>query len=571
MKLLCKTLGWTMIVVLAFGSRAAAKQGYGTLTGVVLDSSGTPQMGATVFLISEDLRGKTVAQLLSNQSGTFSTDRVKPGKYAVRVSLAGYLPAVEQHVAVIADLTTMLRVHVNSVFASLDTLRRKPDVSAEPDDWKWVLRSTAAQRAILQWRDSDVYTSAIPADRPRAGRPHGIIQVTNGSPRFGSPSSLPYAPATAVSYDQRLGNLGRVLLAGQMSYQLGYQRGASGAFASIWLPSGTSERGPETIFVLHQSKFGEAGLMFQEMRLDHTEQFALGDRLYVRAGAEYLRAGIESSVTALRPHIELDAVVTPGWTTSLVIASDPLQTPWGEGQALGSAITELDSLPTVLFHGGKPVLEGSWHEEFSVRHKMTDHARLEAAVFHDSSKHQAIFGSAPAANPNFVQDVLSNAYLYDGGATSSWGARVAFRQKFYRAMEFTAVYDLAGALSPTAELNPVSTAFLNNTATRTHHGISGRISGKLPGAGTQLSASYKWVSGTALSRVDAFGEAQTQIDPNLHFSIRQPLPGLNGRWEALADFSNLLAQGYVSASGADSRIVLVTVPRAFRGGVSFQF
>ena len=44
------------------------------------------------------------------------------------------------------------------------------------------------------------------------------------------------------------------------------------------------------------------------------------------------------------------------------------------------------------------------------------------------------------------------------------------------------------------------------------------------------------------------------MDPNLHLSIRQPLPGLNGRWEALADFSNLLAQGYVTVNGQDSRI-----------------
>ena len=87
----------------------------------------------------------------------------------------------------------------------------------------------------------------------------------------------------------------------------------------------------------------------------------------------------------------------------------------------------------------------------------------------------------------------------------------------------------------------------------------------------QFSASYKWVSGTALSRMDQFGEAAYQMDPNLHLSIRQPLPGFSGRWEALADFSNLLAQGYVTVNGQDSRMMLVPVLRSFRGGVSFQF
>ena len=94
---------------------------------------------------------------------------------------------------------------------------------------------------------------------------------------------------------------------------------------------------------------------------------------------------------------------------------------------------------------------------------------------------------------------------------------------------------------------------------------------KFPARSTQFSASYKWINGTALSRLDAFGEAAYQIDPNLHLSIRQPLPGFSGRWEALADFSNLLAQGYVTVNGQDSRMHFVPILRSFRGGVSFQF
>jgi hypothetical protein len=39
----------------------------------------------------------------------------------------------------------------------------------------------------------------------------------------------------------------------------------------------------------------------------------------------------------------------------------------------------------------------------------------------------------------------------------------------------------------------------------------------------------------------------------------------------LADFGNLLAQGYMPVNGQESRIMLVPVFRSFRGGVSFQF
>ncbi len=193
MKSICRALGWVIVVVLAVGARADAKQGYGTLSGVVSDPSGTPQMGATVWLISEDLGGRTVSQLLSNQYGTFFTDHLKPGNYAVRVSLAGFLPAMERHVAVAADLTTMLRVQMSSVFASLDTLRRKPDVTSEPDDWKWVLRSSAATRTILQWRDSDPVFSAstIGAELPGAQQPAwtGAVDKRRAASRLSLQSS----------------------------------------------------------------------------------------------------------------------------------------------------------------------------------------------------------------------------------------------------------------------------------------------------------------------------------------------------------------------------------------------
>src|ERR1700688_619191 len=139
MRSICRTLCWTTVLVAVLAVSAPAKQGYGTLSGVVLDPSGLPQMGASVWLISED-GGRVTSQLLSIQDGAFSADHLKPGKYAVRVSLAGFLPAMERHIAVVADLTTLLRVQVDSVFSSLDTLRRKSDPTAETDDWKWVLR-----------------------------------------------------------------------------------------------------------------------------------------------------------------------------------------------------------------------------------------------------------------------------------------------------------------------------------------------------------------------------------------------------------------------------------------------
>src|SRR5271168_2357092 len=136
MKSIFRTLGWVLVGTLAFAAAVAAKPGYGTISGVVLDPSGTPQMGASIWLISEDAGGRMIAQVLSNQYGAFLSDHLKPGNYAVRVSVAGFLPAMERHVAVVSNLTTLLRVQVETLFSSLDTLRRKSDTPAEQDDWK---------------------------------------------------------------------------------------------------------------------------------------------------------------------------------------------------------------------------------------------------------------------------------------------------------------------------------------------------------------------------------------------------------------------------------------------------
>src|SRR4029077_19938851 len=204
MKSTCRTLGWVLVVTSVFASSAAAKQGYGTLSGVVLDPAGTPQMGASVWLMSEDAGGRTVAQINSDQHGAFFTDHLKPGEYAVRVAVAGFLPAMEHHVAVMSNLTTLLRVQVDTVFSSLDTLRRNSTAPAEQDDWKWVLRSSTATRTILQWDDTgkEIASNSLGEDLPKARRPRALVQVTNGALRAGSPSNFPNAPATAVSYDQ---------------------------------------------------------------------------------------------------------------------------------------------------------------------------------------------------------------------------------------------------------------------------------------------------------------------------------------------------------------------------------
>jgi hypothetical protein len=282
------------------------------------------------------------------------------------------------------------------------------------------------------------------------------------------------------------------------------------------------------------------------------------------------------SATSLRPRLELESRISDDWHAALIFAEEPgAPTPLESderqiGGELAAALNELDSFPTLLWRGGRPVIEGGWHEELAAERKVGTRAKLQVAGFHDDNRHVAVFGHGndlPASD--YFQDYFSNGFAYDGGSSGSWGTRVAFREQLADGVELTAIYAFAGALSPVEGAEGPMRDVLR---TAMHSSVGANVSGKLPHSGTRVTAGYKWVSGTTVSRTDAFGESLYQMEPFLHVKVRQALPKFGpGRWEASAECENLFAQGYVSVNTQDGRAVLVPAFRTFRGGMSLQF
>ena len=555
-------------------SLAQAKAAAGKLSGVVRDSSGTPQMGATVEIVPEMAAKAASFGLLTNMQGVFHDERLAPGLYTVRVTLAGFLPTVQQHVRISAHLTTIVRVELESMFASLDQLRRQPSAgSVESDDWKWVLRSASVTRPVLQWVD-DGSTTASNVDFDTKGiRPRARLDFTDGNRHAGSASNLPSAPSTAFAYDQKLGGSSRLLLAGQASYDSDI---AGGGIATVWLPTGTLGVGPRSALVLRESKIGPNGPTFRGVRMEQDGALALNDRALLRYGAEYVLVGMVKSATSLRPRLELDTRITDAWHAAMIFAEEPgVVAPVDSdereiGSELAAALNELDSFPTLLWRDGRPVLEGGWHEEIAAERKLGSNSEIQVAAFHDDNRHVAVFGRGndlPAAD--YFQEYSSNAFAYDGGSSGNWGMRVALRQKVSDSTEFTAVYAYSGVLSPSEAAEGSTRSMLRNNM---YSSVGANVSTKLPRLGTKVSAGYKWVGGPAVSRLDPYGESLFQMVPFLHVGVRQALPKFApGHWEAIANCDNLFAQGYVSLNTQDGRAVLVPAFRTFRGGLSVQF
>jgi hypothetical protein len=558
-------LGWAILMALAAVPAAAGP--YGKISGIVVDPKGTPQMGATVLIRSEALTGGPAPlQLLSNERGAFSSDKILPGAYTVRVTLAGFLPTVERHVRIDPSLTTMLRVELNSVFSSLDRLRRKPKHEPDPDEWAWVLRSSPATRPVLQYSAEE---AAAGHESRRSQRVHGRVELTSGARRPGSPSNLADAPSTAFAYEQGIGVRGRLVMAGQASYE----RGAAASLSTLWLPGGEAGRGPRTSMVLRRSTMGPGGPVFRGARIDHASQFMVGDSVLVRYGAEYILVGLGKPASSFRPRTEVAWLMGPEWQASLTVAPRPLATGDLGASPMQTALFAMDAFPAVMMRDSRVVLEGGWHEEAAVERHIGPNTRFVASVFHDRGGHTAVFGRGPSVSPDMLQDYFSNAFTYDGGSSASWGTRVVYEQKIAGEWDATFIYAYGGALATVDSELPPDAELRDLFRTAYRHSVAAKASGRLPRMGTRVAVSYKWISGEAVSRQDAYGEGLYQLDPALNVSFRQPLPRmfLPGKVEALADFRNLLAQGYVPVNTAEGQVVLIPALRSFRGGLSFQF
>src|SRR6476620_2572785 len=94
------------IVMLAIASTAAAQAVYGSVAGIVRDSTGALLPGATVTITS--VERNTVDTVTTNDSGVYLKERLLPGTYEIRAELAGFKSAVVPSAQISVDTQTPL-------------------------------------------------------------------------------------------------------------------------------------------------------------------------------------------------------------------------------------------------------------------------------------------------------------------------------------------------------------------------------------------------------------------------------------------------------------------------------
>ncbi len=126
-----------VIVALAFAgapSIAAAQAVYGSLGGLVTDSSGGALPGATVTIRSLDRN--VVDTVVANESGNYAKDRLLPGAYEVKAELTGFKTAVVERVTVSVDTQTPInfRLEVGSMTEAVTVSGGAPLLKTDRSD-----------------------------------------------------------------------------------------------------------------------------------------------------------------------------------------------------------------------------------------------------------------------------------------------------------------------------------------------------------------------------------------------------------------------------------------------------
>ncbi len=567
----------------------------GTIAGVVTDSTGIPQPGATVSLYNR--LDRLLQQALTSPKGAFSFELLLPDVYAVRVSLASFLPALKRNILVQPGMQSLLNVSLAGLFSSIQLVSISPGYRPlMTDDWKWVLRSASATRPVLRllpevdFSDplrraslSSIFSDTRGLVRLSAGD-QGRVSFLGNEPDLGTAFAL----ATSVyghNQVQVSGNVGYSPLSGLPSagFRTSYRRELPGGMApevrltmrQLFLParaasaitSGQQQAAP-ALRTLSGALLERAQLS-DDLRLEYGlsfESVTFLDRLnyfspYARVSYHRGEAGdFQFSYASGAPPAELYA--SPG-----------------ESEAeFQHDLAALAMFPRVSLHRGAARVQRAQSLEAGYRKRVGSRS-YSAATYRESVTNVALTLASPAgleAGPDLLPELFSDTWVLNAGRYRSLGYMASMSQHLGERLEMTMAYGSGGALTVSRDALPADSPDELRQLIRTsrRHSLTARVAGVAPSTGTQFLTSYQWTNVRSLTPAHMFLTQTVREGLGLNLLLRQPLPyfgALPGRIEASADLRNLLAQGYVPLNLNGRRVYLMHTPRSLRGGLSFIF
>jgi hypothetical protein len=542
----------------------------GSISGIVKNGNGAPQMGALVEIFSVGAMQPIVA--FTSQSGGYQAPNLVPGNYRLKVTAASYLPSLVENVVVHSGGRAIINVTLNTLAEAIRFLPPRQMSAQEQDDWKWTLRS-AANRPILRFDEDHGFVLAKSARneahdfRPLTGSVAFVAGAQadgfGSAPDYGTSFDVQQAlfSADTLSFDGRVGN-GNGQPAGviRASYKHQFSSGETPTFA-VTLRR-TAPSGSAITNALNSVAFTFSNT---------TNLAGLVDLSY---GSEVQDVQFIRHISGIRPFASAGLHLGKNTTVEYRYTTEEPSSPFDRALEKGDDATI--STPRISVVALAPALERDRHQEIAVSHK-EGNTNFQAAVYFDRVSNLALTGSGDVSSiaSDVIPDFTSDTFTFNGGELDTHGVRVVAEHTFSR--ELTALLDYAygGAVSA-PELNSTSWEDLRESLhVQDSHSVTAKLSGLIPESGTHWVASYKWVSSSAVTPVDMFNASPGQADPYFSIVIRQRIPGGSfgaGHIEALLDIRNLLAQGYRPFLSPDGQtLYLVQATRALRGGLAFTF
>jgi hypothetical protein len=547
---------------LALPASAAERQG--SITGYVRNASGVPQMGALVEVLGSAVQSLRV---FTDENGFYAATGLHPGTYSIKVSAPSFLPALQESVGLRPGANAVVNVTLNTLFEALQLAPVRG--AAEEDDWKWVLRSVS-NRPILRMLDNGTAVLASKSEQD-AHELKGTLSFLAGSESagFGRTSDV----TTGFSVERSLFSTGTVAVAGNVGYS-GSPNAVLRATYRHKLDNGSEPQVSLTMRRLAAPDVNQRSADLQALALTTSDDFTLGNVVELKFGSELQTIQFMGRVSALRPFGSADLHLSPNTVVEYSYTTSQPDTRLEKG--FESAPADLsESGPHVSIAGFSPAVERAHHQELSVSRRLGK-TSLQFAVYADRVTDPALtgIGEPTGDSGEVLPDLYSGTFTYQGRNLDTRGLRVVLQRKVTSDITATLDYGYGGVLDlskPDVNLEDAR----DWTVSRNRHSVAAKVSGAVRCSKTRWIASYRWISGQALTPVDMFNASPGQADPYLNIFFRQPIPGtgfLPGHMEAMIDVRNLLAQGYVPVMGQDGHTVyLVQSARTVRGGVSFTF
>jgi hypothetical protein len=572
---LCSSLLLATLLSVMAGA-ADGTSASGRLAGIVTDRQGNPLANAEVLIVGPGIT-RRVERVLTDVHGRFAATNLAPGRYSLRVVATNLVRSgIEIEPGRSATLSLMLATLLPGV-------RPPSEQTASPsnEDWKWVLRTSAAVRPVLRY-------ATDPSDHPQklldpSQKLVAMIPENAGRVSLSDQVNL----GTVVAYWRPLTSGSDLLVSASRAEQ-----GVSTSSLATVYRHGVGGSNPQQItIVVHDLNFaGGAGLPSGElgsllnargMVVSYAQTREISGALRLTSGldVDYLDAAGTALLAA--PHAEIEYLLDPASTVTVKYGVvNPVS---GDGATIADKVAEMNVFPRVSLRGGAPKLEAARHSEVAYTRRLSKKTQVQIAAYHDGFSNAVVRGvGQPAAWGPWAGNVLPNA-TSDGvnlnaGSYGSSGLRASISQSLGKHFEAGVIYSTGDALALVAAAqNAGASSFASDVQRRRDRMAAARLAARIPASKTEVIASYGWVESGSLTAVDPSGLAELGAAPFLGVQIRQPLPPISflpgARIEAVADLRNIAGEGYVRLRGSNAEDPLVLTPtyRSYCGGFSVQF